>query len=245
MTNEQAMTMASKIETGTKDTTLKVFALCEMTNLSNTKKNLLFTVFHRTIKLGKLCMMALDSVQRNGNKTSGKLHMILEDYKRSGVEINNVIYGLQEETQHRKEILAGECMDKKDLISDQIKGYSENASNKESAMVMKNDNDNAKREHESMQGATDYKYAEDDKANMNEYGEDMQSENTNLCVQSEDMSLSVVSNPGSQLEINAETALPIEQTEKMTRMDLDQRVSEGYEGYRENNANVQLGIENG
>ena len=80
---------------------------------------------------------------------------------------------------------------------------------------------------------------------MNEYGEDMQSENTSLCIQSEDMSLSVVSNPGSQLEINAEAALPTEQTEKMTTMDLDQKISEGYECCRENDANVQLGIENG
>ena len=65
-------------------------------------------------------------------------------------------------------------------------------------------------------------------------------------IQSEDMSLSVVSKPGSQLaHINAEKAVPTEQTEIAEQMDLDQRVSEGYECYRENNANVQLGMENG
>ena len=248
LTKEQAVTMVSKINTRLEDTTLKVTSLFENNKLSTVQQSLLITVVDETSQQGEFFISELNSVQRNGvwnNAISVKLRMILEEYERSYVEETTVINGLQKETQtqHRKEILAGECMDKTDLISDQIKGYGKNASNKESAMV--NENDNAKREHESMRGATDYKYLEDDKANVSEYGKDMQSENTSLCVQSEDMSLSVVSNPGSQLEINAEAALPTEQTEKMTTMDLDQKISEGYECHRENDAIVQLGIENG
>ena len=143
------------------------------------------------------------------------------------------------------------------MNSDQTNGYSEcasssdNSCNEESMMIVNNDNEeNIKQVDKTMQRFTDLmdiqmsnpdKSLVNGKWNMNVRG---------LEVQSEDTSLKVVFNPGSQLaninaEINAEKALTTEQTETAERMDLDQQESKGYECDRERNVNDQLGIKNG
>ena len=47
---------------------------------------------------------------------SCKLLNLFEEYKTASKDVNGILRGLKfEETQHRKEILAGECMDKKNI----------------------------------------------------------------------------------------------------------------------------------
>ena len=114
-------------------------------------------------------------------------------------------------------------------------------------MIVNNCNDEiTKQDDETMQRATDLTVIQMTNPNKSLMNDESNVYVRGMEIQSEDMSLNVVLNPGSQLaNTNAEEALPTEQTEKVTRMDLDQRVSEGYECYQETNANVQLGMENG
>ncbi|MGB2452942.1 MAG: hypothetical protein ACPIB8_08400, partial [Candidatus Poseidoniaceae archaeon] len=256
LTMEKAGNTVLEIIADREDKTMKVGTIYENTELSSTQENMLLNVLYETTQLGNLFMTELESIQRNGvwnNTISGKLRVILEKYNRSCVKEDKVIRGLQSgETQHRKEILAGECMDNNDLNSDQIEGYSDNASgsdkscNKESVMVMENSNKEiTKQDDETMQRATDLTVIQMTNPNKSFMNDESNVYVRGMEIQSEDMSLNVVLNPGSQLaNTNAEEALLTEQTEMAERMDLDQQVSEGYVCYRERNVNDQLGIEN-
>ena len=138
---------------------------------------------------------------------SCKLLNLLEEYKIVSTDVNGILRGLKfEETQHRKEILVGECSVLNDQSNGPIDDYGECP---------------------SIGDEKSYKSGILVRNICNTIGCDM-----DIKPKEEDMSLNVIPNPENQLmSINDKMALTAELTEMAGRQELDQEDMQGEMGY--------------
>ena len=191
----------------------EIFGNIELNDTQMNQLEALNDAYRKTDELVDSFVTELDSAERNGvwnMEIVRKVMNLLEEFNMGIMDVKGILRGLKfEQTQHRKEILVGECSVFNDQSNDPIDGYGECPSIGD---VKSN-------------GKETYKSGTLVRNICN--GRDMDTK-----PEEEDMSLDVISNPGTQLvNINNKMALTAELTEMAGRKEVDQEDMQGKLGY--------------